>query len=38
MGVMKNYVKIPDINIGSLQNIEESEEYAKTITEKQKRI
>ncbi len=35
---MRSYVKIPDANIGSLQNIEESEEYAKTVTEKQKRV
>lgn len=35
---MSRYIKIPDVNVGSLQNIEESEEYAKTITEKQKRI
>jgi hypothetical protein len=35
---MKNYVKIPDVNIGTLQNVEETEEYAKTVTEKQKRV
>jgi len=35
---MKNYVKIPDVNIGTLQNVEESEEFAKTVTEKQKRV
>jgi hypothetical protein len=29
---------MPDINIGSLKNMEETEEYAKTVTEKQKRI
>ena len=35
---MKNYVKIPDVNVGTLQNVEETEEYAKTVTEKQKRV
>jgi len=35
---MKNYVKIPDVNIGTLQNVEETEEFAKTVTEKQKRV
>ena len=34
---MKNYVKIPDVNIGTLQNVEETEER-KTVTEKQKRV
>ncbi len=35
---MKNYVKMPDVNIGALQNIEENEEYTRTVTEKQKRV
>ena len=35
---MKNYVKIPDVNVGSLQNVEETEEYAKTVAEKQKKV
>jgi hypothetical protein len=35
---MKNYVKIPNVNIGTLQNVEETEEYAKTVAEKQKRV
>ena len=35
---MKNYVKIPDVNVGTLQNVEETEEFAKTVTEKQKRV
>ena len=35
---MKHYVKIPDVNIGTLQNVEETEEFAKTVTEKQKRV
>ncbi len=35
---MKDYIKMPEVNIGSLKNMEETEEFAKTITEKQKRI
>jgi hypothetical protein len=35
---MKDYVKMPNVNVGALQNVEETEEYAKTVTEKQKRI
>lgn len=29
---------MPDVNVGSLQNVEETEEYARTVTEKQKRV
>jgi hypothetical protein len=35
---LKSYVKMPNVNVGSLQNVEETEEYAKTMTEKQKRV
>lgn len=35
---MRGYIKMPDVNVGSLQNVEETEEYARTVTEKQKRV
>lgn len=36
--MMRSYIKMPDVNVGTLQNVEETEEYTRTITEKQKRI
>jgi hypothetical protein len=35
---MRNYVKIPDNVAGTLKNVEENEEYAKTVPERQKKI
>jgi hypothetical protein len=35
---MKDYISIPEVNTGHMPSIEESEEYAKTVTEKQKKV
>lgn len=35
---MKDYVKLPETVVGSLKNVEETEEYAKTVSEKQKKV
>ncbi len=35
---MKDFVKIPENNAGTLKNVEENEEYAKTVPERQKKI
>jgi hypothetical protein len=35
---MKDYVKMPENNAGTLKNVEETEEYAKAAPERQKKI
>ena len=35
---MDGYVKLPETSIGSLKNIEETEEFSKTVTEKHKKV
>jgi hypothetical protein len=33
-----NYIKLPENNIGSLKNVEETEEFTKTVSEKHKKV
>ncbi len=35
---MSRFVKIPETNIGSLKNVEETESFTKTVTEKQEKV
>lgn len=35
---MNGYVKLPEESIGSLKNVEETEEFARTVPEKQKKV
>lgn len=35
---MKNYIDVPDVNIGEKNTIAETEELNRTVKEKQKRI
>lgn len=35
---MKDYLKIPELNIGEMPTIVENEELNKTVTEKQQKV
>lgn len=35
---MKDYVKMPENNTGTLKNVDETEEFAKAVPERQKKI